>query len=287
MKEQNLFIEIGTIITLMVHRESDHGMYLQAKDDSEVLLPNIYVDKSKMALNSLLDVFVYTDSEDRVVATTLAPKAKVGEFGYFEVVDVKHYGAFVDWGLPKDLFVPLSQQKRHFEVGSKHILAVALDKKTNRVYATQKIGRFLSHKTDKLSPKEQVEILIVAKTPLGYKVIANNKYEGMIYHDEIFKPIQIGQIVDAYIKTIRKDHKLDLILQPIGKNNQNDSDTNTILAKLGANGGSLDFTYKSDANDIKEAFAMSKKSFKKALTKLIETNQIELLEDKIKLKSRK
>jgi predicted RNA-binding protein (virulence factor B family) len=127
----------------------------------------------------------------------------------------------------------------------------------------------------------------VAKTPLGYKVIAENKYEGMIYHDEIFKPIQIGQIVDAYIKTIRKDHKLDLILQPIGKNNQNDSDTNTILAKLGANGGSLDFTYKSDATDIKEAFAMSKKSFKKALTKLIETNQIELLEDKIKLKSRK
>jgi len=287
MKEQNLFIEIGTINILKVHRESENGLYLQAKDDSEVLLPNIYVDKSKMALDSLIDVFVYTDSEDRVVATTLTPKAKVGEFGYFEVVDVKHYGAFVDWGLPKDLLVPLSQQKRHFEVGSKHILAVALDEKTNRVYATQKIGRWLSCDTSNLRVKAKVEILIVAKTPLGYKVIANNKYEGMIYNNEIFKPIEIGQKMDAYIKTIRKDHKLDLILQPIGKNNQNDSDTNTILAKLGANGGSLDFTYKSDASDIKEVFAMSKKSFKKALTKLIETNQIELLEDKIKLKSRR
>jgi predicted RNA-binding protein (virulence factor B family) len=286
MKEQNLFIKIGEINTLKVHRKSENGLYLQAKDDSEVLLPNIYVDESKMAQNSLIDVFIYTDSEDRIVATTLTPKAKVGEFGYFEVVDIKHYGAFVDWGLPKDLFVPLSQQKKHFEIGTKHILAVVLDEKSNRVYATQKIGRFLSTNIDRLRKKDKVEILIIAKTPMGYKVIVNNKYEGMIYHNEIFKPVKIGEKMSAYIKNIRKDKKLDLILQPIGKDN-NDSDTHTILSKLGANGGSLDFTYKSDAKDIQEKFAMSKKSFKKALTKLIETNQIELLDNKIKLKSRK
>jgi predicted RNA-binding protein (virulence factor B family) len=286
MKEQNLFIKIGEINTLKVHRKSENGLYLQAKDDSEVLLPNIYVDESKMAQNSLIDVFIYTDSEDRIVATTLTPKAKVGEFGYFEVVDIKHYGAFVDWGLPKDLFVPLSQQKKHFEIGTKHILAVVLDEKSNRVYATQKIGRFLSTNIDRLRKKDKVEILIIAKTPMGYKVIVNNKYEGMIYHNEIFKPVKIGEKMSAYIKNIRKDKKLDLILQPIGKDN-NDSDTHTILSKLGANGGSLDFTYKSDAKDIQEKFAMSKKSFKKALTKLIETNQIELLEDKIILKRKK
>jgi len=197
-------------------------------------------------------------------------------------VDVKHYGAFVDWGLPKDLLVPLSHQKKHFEVGSKHILAVALDEETNRVYGSEKLGKFLTKDTSKLQKNQEVSLLVIAKTPLGYKVIANNAYEGMLYSNEIFKPLTIGDRLKGYIKKIRDDKKLDISLKKLG-DKSSDDEVVSILSKLAQNGGSLKFTYKSDASDIQKFFGMSKKSFKRALTKLIDTKQIELFEDSIKL----
>jgi len=282
MKEQSLYISIGEINYLKVARESEPGFYLQSKDEEEVLLPNIYVDKSRMAIGSIVEVFIYTDSEDRVVATTQKPKAMLGEFGYFEVVDVKHYGAFVDWGLPKDLLVPLSHQKRHFEVGSKHILAIGLDEETNRLYGSQKLGKFLSKDISKLHKNQEVSLLIMAKTPLGYKVIVDNSYEGMVYKNEVFKPLHIGDSLIGYIKKLRGDGKLDISIKKLGIKHSDD-EVYSILSKLAQNGGKLPFTYKSDAKQIQEAFGMSKKSFKKTLTHLIDTKQIELLDDSIKL----
>ena len=282
---KNLVIEIGKVNTLEVMRDTQPGLFLQAKDDTEILLPNAYVVEDEMLIGSLVDVFVYTDSEDRPIATTKMPYAKLDEYGYFTVVDYKSYGAFVNWGLPKDLFVPLSQQKEYFTIGQKYILRVCLDEQTNRLYATQKIGKYFSRDTKELQPNQEIDLLVIAQTPLGYKVVVESLYEGMLFKDEIFEEIKKGDRKKGYIKTIRKDGKLDLSLQPIGKKANNSNATATILKILEAKGGEVPFTYKSNAQDIQEEFQLSKKNFKRALTELIESEQIVLRENSIALNS--
>lgn len=282
-KSKNLTIKIGEINTLEIMRDTDYGYFLEAKDESEVLLPNVYIMEDEMPMGSLLDVFVYTDSEDRPVATTKMPYAKLGEYGYFTVVDYKQYGAFVNWGLPKDLFVPLSQQKEHFNIGKKYLLRVCLDEQTGRLYATQKIGKYFNRDMKGLHENKILEAIVLAKTPLGYKVVADNQYEGMLFNNEIFEEIRIGDKREVYVKNVRKDFKLDLSLQPIGKKAKIDEAEGSILQLLKEADGILPFTYKSDADAIKKKFGMSKKNFKATLTKLIETKQIELVDDAIKL----
>jgi len=282
-KTKNLTIKIGEINTLEVMRDTDYGYFLEAKDESEVLLPNVYVMEDEMPMGSLLDVFIYTDSEDRPVATTKMPYAKLGEYGFFTVVDYKQYGAFVNWGLPKDLFVPLSQQKEHFTIGKKYLLRVCLDEQTDRLFATQKIGKYFNRDMKGLHQNKTFEAIVLAKTPLGYKVVADNQYEGMLFNNEIFETLRIGDKKKVYIKNVRKDFKLDLSLQPIGKQAKIGEAEGTILQLLKESEGTLPFTYKSDADDIKKFFGLSKKSFKATLTKLIDSKQIELLEDSIKL----
>ncbi len=282
---KNLVIEIGKVNTLEVMRDTPPGLFLQAKDDTEILLPNAYVVEDEMPIGSLVDVFVYTDSEDRPIATTKMPYAKLDEYGYFTVVDYKSYGAFVNWGLPKDLFVPLSQQKEYFTIGQKYILRVCLDEQTNRLYATQKIGKYFSRDTKELHPNQEVDLLVIAQTPLGYKVVVESLYEGMLFKNEIFEEIKKGDRKKGYIKTIRKDGKLDLSLQPIGKKANSSNATATILKILEAKGGEVPFTYKSNAQDIQEEFQLSKKNFKRALTQLIESEQIVLRENSIALNS--
>ncbi len=282
-KSKNLTIKIGEINTLEIMRDTDYGYFLEAKDESEVLLPNVYIMEDEMPMGSLLDVFVYTDSEDRPVATTKMPYAKLGEYGYFTVVDYKQYGAFVNWGLPKDLFVPLSQQKEHFNIGKKYLLRVCLDEQTGRLYATQKIGKYFNRDMKGLHQNKILEAIVLAKTPLGYKVVADNQYEGMLFNNEIFEEIRIGDKREVYVKNVRKDFKLDLSLQPIGKKAKIDEAEGSILQLLKEAEGILAFTYKSDADAIKKKFGMSKKNFKATLTKLIDTKQIALLDDGIKL----
>jgi predicted RNA-binding protein (virulence factor B family) len=282
-KPKNLTINIGEINTLEIMRDTDYGYFLEAKDGNEVLLPNVYVMEDEMPMGSLIDVFVYTDSEDRPVATTKMPYAKLGEYGYFTVVDYKPYGAFVNWGLPKDLFVPLSQQKEHFNIGKKYLLRVCLDEQTDRLYATQKIGKYFNREMKGLHPNKELEAIILAKTPLGYKVVADNQYEGMLFANEIFEDIRIGDKKRVYIKTVRKDGKLDLSLQPIGKKANITEAEGTIIQLLKEANGTLPFTYKSDAEEIKKTFEMSKKNFKRTLTQLIESKKIELTEDTIVL----
>jgi len=243
----------------------------------------VYIMEDEMPMGSLLDVFVYTDSEDRPVATTKMPYAKLGEYGYFTVVDYKSYGAFVNWGLPKDLFVPLSQQKEYFNIGKKYILRVCLDNQTGRLYGTQKIGKYFNKDMKGLYQNKILDTIVLAKTPLGYKVIADNQYEGMLFSNEIFENIQVGDRKKVYIKTVRKDFKLDLSLQPIGKKAKIDEAEGVIIQLLKEADGVLAFTYKSNASEIQKVFGMSKKNFKRTLTKLIEHKRILLEEDSIKL----
>ena len=283
-KPQNDHIVIGEINTLKIERDTDYGYYLSAKDGEEVLLPNIYIMEEEMPMGTLLDVFVYTDSEDRPVATTKMPYAKLGEYGYFTVVDYKSYGAFVNWGLPKDLFVPLSQQKEHFHIGKKYILRVCLDEKTGRLYGTQKIGKYLNRDMKGLHPNKRLDAIVLAKTPMGYKVVADNQYEGMLFANEIFEPLRVGDRREVYIKQVRKDGKLDLSLQPIGIQAKISQAEGTILQLLKEADGTLPFTYKSDAEEIKKMFGMSKKNFKRTLTALIEAEKIVLRENEIVLK---
>jgi uncharacterized protein len=282
-KSQNVTINIGEMNTLQVMRDTDYGYFLEAKDESEVLLPNVYVMEDEMPMGSLIDVFIYTDSEDRPVASTKLPYAKLGEYGYFTVVDYKPYGAFVNWGLPKDLFVPLSQQKEHFTIGKKYLLRVCLDAQTNRLFATQKIGKYFNREMKGLHQNKVFDAIILAKTPLGFKVVADNQYEGMLFNNEIFETLRIGDRKKVYIKSVRKDFKLDLSLQPIGKKAKIGEAEGIIIQLLKEAEGTLPFTYKSDADDIKKTFEMSKKNFKRTLTELIESKQIQLTDDSIVL----
>ncbi len=279
----NLTIAIGELNTLRVERDTDYGLYLRAENFEEVLLPNIYVMEAEMPIGAEIEVFVYTDSEDRPVATTKHPYAKLGEFGYFTVVDYQQYGAFVNWGLPKDLFVPLSQQKCYFHIGSKYILRVCLDAETGRLYGTHKIGKWLSKDTKSLSENQKVDVLVLSKTPLGYKVIIENLYEGMLFENEIFETLKVGERKEAYIKKIRKDGKLDLSLQPIGKKASTDIFEQKFLELLAEKSNFIPLNSKSDAKEIMKVFGLSKKSFKRTLTSLIAQKKVELFNEGIKL----
>ncbi|WP_434285878.1 CvfB family protein [Aliarcobacter cryaerophilus] len=274
MKKIDDKIKQGVVNTLRVNRVSEPGIYLISGDETEVLLPNAYVKKD-MAIDSLLDVFIYTDSEDRLVATTLKPYLYLNEFANLKIVDSAKFGYFVDIGLPKDLLVPKNRQKGTYNVGSYKVLQMQFDERTSRLIASEKY--ILEEEPKNLKQGDEVEIILYSKTPLGFKVIVNNFFEGMIFHSEIFENLKIGDKKRAYIKNLREDKKLDISLQKIGEK----VDTNKVLEILKANGGVLNFTYKSDAEDIKNIFAMSKKAFKATLTKLIDEKKINLENDRI------
>lgn len=267
-------IALGIINTLKIDRITPPGAFLVAGDGEAVLLPNRYMTKS-MQVGDELAVFVTTDSEDRLVALSERPIAMVDEFGFFEVVNVESFGAFVDWGLPKDLFVPKRNQKTPFRVGQWRILRVIYDAQTDRLTGDERIMRYLSKETAALKEKEEVELLVLAHTPMGYKVIVNNTYEGMIFHNEIFEDIEVGDTKTGFIRLIREDGKLDITLRPIGEKRKDEA-AEKVLSVLAKNGGKIDFTYKSDAEDIKKVFGLSKKSYKAALTTLIDSKVITL-----------
>ena len=274
MKKIDEKIKQGVVNTLKVNRVSEPGIYLISGDETEVLLPNAYVKKD-MAIDSLLDVFIYTDSEDRLVATTLKPYLYLNEFAYLKIVDSAKFGYFVDIGLPKDLLVPKNRQKGTYNIGSYKVLQMQFDERTSRLIASEKY--ILEEEPKNLKQGDEVEIILYSKTPLGFKVIVNNLFDGMIFHSEIFENLKIGDKKRAYIKNLREDKKLDISLQKIGEK----VDSNKVLEILKANGGVLNFTYKSDAEDIKNIFAMSKKAFKATLTKLIDEKKINLENDRI------
>ena len=275
-------LELGKINRLEIDRETPHGMFLKAQDQKDVLLPKNYLNK-EMKIGDVVEVFLYTDSEDRLIATTQKPKAMLDQYGVFEVVDTTSFGAFVDWGLLKDLFVPKKLQKTPFKVGEKRFLKVVYDERTHRLVGSEKLGDFFETKVHGLAPNKEADILVIAQTPLGFKCLVNEKYEGLIYHNEIFRTIDIGDSYKAYVKTVRKDGKIDLSLQKPGTKGGADS-SNKIVDMLKQNKGILPYNSKSDPELIKEVFAMSKKEFKRTLTSLAESGKIEIKETGIYLK---
>ena len=276
------YIQLGQINRLRIDRDTEPGFYLMAKDEESVLLPNAYVTDD-MELDDEIDVFIYTDSEDRLIATTLTPIGKLGEYVALKVVDTMKYGAFMDWGLPKDLLVPQKYQKTIYHKGQTKVIRIVEDKDTDRLYGTEKFAEFLSKDVKLLKKNQEVNLMVFHKTPLGFKVLIADTYEGMIFDNEIFQPLEIGQKLVGYIKDIRKDDKIDVSLQPIGKKALKNVASAKIVEVLKAHSGKLDFTYKSDADDINAVFGLSKKAFKKALTELINSKSIILNQNNMEL----
>lgn len=281
-RRENEHLVLGKINTLLIDRETPHGLFLHSKDEKDVLLPQAYVTKD-MEIGSLIDVFLYTDSEDRLVATTLKPKAILDEFAFFEVVDVAKFGAFVDWGLPKDLLVPNKLQRSPFKIGERRFLKVVYDERTHRLVGSEKTQDFFTDKPKGLKTNQEVNIVIISKTPLGFKCIVEGKFEGLIYKNEVFEKIEIGDEKKAYIKTVRKDGNLDISLQPLGAKKKG-SESDKVLDILKQNSGIMPYNYKSDADLIVDVFSLSKKAFKRALTKLVDEGSIEVKDTGIYLK---
>ncbi len=282
MKEQSYFLELGLMNTLRVDRHTPHGVFIMAQDGNDVLLPQSFVT-DEMIEDSLIEVFLYTDSEDRLIATTLTPTAKLNEFALFEVVDTAPFGAFMNWGLAKDLLVPNMFQKTPFVVGEKRFLKVIYDERTHRLVGTEKLGDFFEKRIKNLAPNKEAKILVISKTPLGFKCIVDDKYEGLIYHNEIFETINLGDERTAYVKTIRKDGNIDLTLRKPGTKKSGSTDEK-ILSLLKENKGIMPYNYKSDADLIKDAFGLSKKEFKRALTSLVDARNIEVKDTGIYIK---
>ena len=279
---QSYFLELGLMNTLVIDRLTTPGAYMMAQDGNDVLLPGPYLTK-EMKEGMLLDVFLYTDSEDRLVATTLKPKAKLDEFALLEVVDVAGFGAFMDWGLTKDLMVPNMFQKTKFEIGEKRFIRVIYDERTHRLVGTEKLGDFFDPKVKGLKPNDPAKILVISRTPLGFKCIVNDKYEGLIYHNEIFETVNLGDERTAYVKTIRKDGNIDLNLRKPGSKKSGGSNEK-VLALLKENKGIMPYNYKSDAELIKNIFGLSKKEFKRTLTSLQDAGKIEVKDTGIYIK---
>ncbi len=274
----NAYLELGTVNRLKIVRETPHGLVLASEKEKEVLLPKRYVTET-MKIGDTLDVFLYTDSEERIVATTERPRAMLGEVAEMEVVDLTPHGAFVDWGLPKDLFVPRMLQKEPMHRGECHAILVTYDEKSHRLAGTQKFDRQLAKASSKtLKRNEAVDAFIFGKTELGYKAVVNRRYEGLIFHSEVFGPLAVGDTVTAYVKQVRDDGKIDLLTRPIGKKSDNLA-ADKVMAWLYDHNGMLPLNYKSDPERIKELLGLSRKNFKRALTKLIEAGKIEVKEN--------
>ena len=274
-------IEIGKLNTLTVLKNVDHGIYLDGKHLGEILMPKRYVPDN-CRVGESIEAFIYLDSADLLIATTEKPYVMVGECAYLKVVDVNQAGAFLDWGLPKDLLVPYSEQISPLKIGQSYTVLVYLDENTNRIAATQKLDTYLSEEAQYFKPEQVVDLLIFGKTELGYKAVINNTHIGLIYKNEVFQTLIHGEKLKGFIKTIREDRKIDLCLQLPGKDAQDDLNTR-ILEHLKKNDGISTLTDKSSPKDIYQCFAVSKKNYKKAIGMLYKKRLILIEEDKIML----
>lgn len=273
-------LEIGKYNRLEVKKLSAIGAYL-ASEEGEILLPNKYVPPG-LHHGEHLKVFVYLDSEDRLIATTLEPKAQVGEFALLEVKDVSHVGAFLDWGLEKDLFVPFREQPRPMQKGEKHLVRVYLDQ-SGRIAASARLARFLEQSPAGLKEGQQVELTFYEFGDLGAKVVINGRYDGLLFKSELFGSYEPGDTVPGYIAKIRTDGKIDVSLRKAGKQDAGGG-RETLLRILNERGGFLPVGDKSPPELIAEMFRMSKKSFKTLIGNLYREGVIEITKDGIRLR---
>lgn len=272
---------LGKYNQLEVVKEVDFGVYLDGGDDGEILLPSRYVPEGCKP-GDVLNVFIYLDNEERLIATTLQPKVQVGEFACLEVAWINEYGAFLDWGLMKDLFVPFREQKMKMQKGRSYVVHAHVDEESYRIMASAKVERYLSKEKPDYQPGQEVEIMIWQRTDLGYKAIVENQYSGLIYQGEIFKSLEPGMKLTAYIRQVREDGKIDLTLQKDGQKKVEDF-SEVLLQFIKDQGGHTLLNDKSAAEDIYEAFGVSKKTFKKAVGDLYKKRLIVLDEGGIRL----
>jgi uncharacterized protein len=266
-------IEIGKTNRLVAARRAPPGVYLES-EGREVLLPNRFVPEN-LVLGSELDVFVYTDSSDRPVATTQKPLAEVGEFAFLHVIDVTQHGAFLDWGLDKDLFAPLPEQEGRLQKGDAAVVAVCLDEHTQRVMASTRLAQFFDPDTAELAAGTQVDLLVYRRTELGAQVIVEGRYAGLVYASETFGPLEVGARTRGYVQRVREDGKLDVSLRPPGAAGR-DGDTQALLRAIDANGGSLPLHDGSSPEEIARLLKMSKKAFKRASGNLYRQRMVRL-----------
>ena len=274
-------VVLGKYNQLEVVKEVDFGVYLNGGDDGEILLPSRYVPEGCKP-GDMLNVFIYLDNEERLIATTLQPKVQVGEFACLEVAWVNEYGAFLDWGLMKDLFVPFREQKQKMQKGHRYVVHAHVDEDSYRIMASAKVERYLSKEMPSYQPGEEVEVMVWQRTDLGYKVIVDNQFSGLVYQREIFKALEPGMKMSAYIRQVREDGKIDLTLQKDGLQKVGDF-AEVLLQYIKDHDGYTPLNDKSAAEDIYDAFEVSKKTFKKAVGDLYNKRLIVLVEDGIRL----
>jgi len=272
--------DLGKLNSLTVIKKLDFGIYLDGGDE-EILLPNRYVPEA-CAIGDEIEVFVYLDSDDLVIATTETPKAMVGECAFLKVVAVNKVGAFLDWGLPKDLLVPFSEQQKPMQVGREYVVYLYVDSASDRIAATTRLDKFLGDTSPYYKEKQAVELLICGRTDMGYKAVVDGATIGLIFNSDVFKAIQYGQKLTGFIKRVRADKKLDLCLQLVDRETL-DALSKQILAFIKAEGGSTTLTDKSLPADISQQFGVSKSSYKKALGKLYQKRLITIEKTRIVL----
>ncbi|MBB77737.1 MAG: GntR family transcriptional regulator [Crocinitomicaceae bacterium] len=266
-------MKVGEYNNLTILRFTSVGAYLSDNQGNEVLLPNKYLDDT-MYINEKINVFVYRDSEDRIVATTEDPFIKMNGFAYLRTTSITNFGAFVDWGLEKELMIPFKEQNLKLEVGRFYLTYLFLDEKTDRVVGSTRINKYLRKCTDQLKPEMKVDLLICENTDLGVKTIVNNKYGGLIFRNDISKEIKRGDIIKGYVSNIRKDGKIDIRLNMSGYEKIKPT-AEKILDLLKKN-KTINLTDKSSPEDIREILGISKKTFKQAIGNLYKRRLIKL-----------
>ena len=275
-------IEIGRYNDLMILIQKEEGLILSDDEGEKVLLPSDQCPEN-YAVGDPINVFVFLNSDKKKVATSAKPKILLDDFAFLKVVDVTEVGAFLDWGMEKDLLVPYKEQREPMEEYKRYVVYLDIDEQTDRLYASSKIEQFLQQVHITVSTGDEVEIMVYQRTDLGYLVIINEMHQGLVYKNEIFQPIKIGDKLKGYIKTIRPDNKIDVSLQPIGYSNSNDKNTTMLYERLVENGGYLKLTDKSDPQIIYDELGISKKAFKRSVGALYKERKITIEADKIKL----
>lgn len=279
--DNDIKVKLGDYNRLSIVKEVDFGLYLDGGDEGEILLPSRYVPKGAKTGDEL-NVFVYLDQDERIIATTEHPRVKVGEFGFLRVAWVNQYGAFLDWGLMKDLFCPFSEQKKKMEIGSWHVVHVHIDEESYRIVASAKVEHFLNKQPADYGHNDAVDLLVWQQTDIGFKVIIDNAYQGLVYSNRIFRDVHVGDRLRGYIDQVRPDGKIDVMLQPSGRQSTIDF-VDTLIDYLLAHGGRCPYGDKTDPEVIKQVFGVSKKTFKRAIGDLYRKHIIVIGDDGIQL----
>ena len=266
--------DLGRFNNLRIIRRTDIGLFLDGDEYGDILLPRRYVT-DEMQVDDQLDVFLYNDSEDRIVATTLKPLAQVGECAYLKAVSINRFGAFMEWGLPKDLLVPHAEQQKPMQQGYSYTVYLFVDESSERIAASTRLEDWLSLDGGDFKPRQPVKLMIYAKSDLGFKAIINGSHLGQLYSNEVFRPLHYGEHVDGYIKQVRADGRIDLMLQ-LPSHLERDQLGDAIIEHLRQNGGVTDLTDKSPPDSIYQAFGVSKASYKKALARLYRQRRIDI-----------